>query len=127
MAFDSSGGTQDWETPKDVEILLDHLRRYFEPIDVYRQGGVVADFVGDYERQQGEEVEEYAPRRDAMPTAVPQARALRRGVPLRRKQPGAYSAQVVEAQDEEDEESTSSKQRSLLTTSGRPSTRKQWP
>ena len=39
-----------------------------------------------------------------MLTAVPQARALRGGVPLRRKQSGAYSAQVVELPDEGDEE-----------------------
>ena len=71
---------------KGVENLLDHLRVYFEPIDVFRQGGVVDDLVRDFERQLGEEVEEYAPRREAMPTAVPQARALRGGVPLRRKQ-----------------------------------------
>ena len=54
------------------------------------------DFVWDFERQAGEEVE-YAPRRDATPTAVPQARAL--GVPLRRKQSGAHPAQVVEEPD----------------------------
>ena len=36
------------------------------------------DFVGDFdERQLGEEVEEYAARRDAMTTAVPQACAVR--------------------------------------------------
>ena len=39
-----------------------------------------------------------------MPTAVPQARALRGGVPLRRKQSGAYPAQVGEAWDEGNEE-----------------------
>ena len=47
---------------------------------------------------------EYEPLRDAMLTAIPRAGALRWGVPLHRKQSGAYSAQVVEAQDEEDEE-----------------------
>ena len=103
-ASDLCQGIQDWETPKGVQNLLDHLRMYCEPIDVSRQGGVVDDFVGDFERQLGEEVEENAPRRDAMPTAVPQARALRGGVPLRRKQPGAYPAQVGEAQDEGNEE-----------------------
>ena len=45
-AFDLSEGIQDWQTPKGVDILLDHLRRYFEPIDVSRQGGVLDDFVG---------------------------------------------------------------------------------
>ena len=84
--------------------ILDHLRMHFEPIDVFRQGRVVDDFVDDFERQPGEEVEEYEPRRDAMLTAVPQARALRGGIPLRRKQPGAYSAQVVGVQDEGNEE-----------------------
>ena len=50
---------------------------HYEPIDVFRQGRVVDDFVGDFERQPGEEAEEYEPLRDAMLTAVPQARALR--------------------------------------------------
>ena len=53
-AFDLCEGIRDWQTPKGVEILLDHLRRYFEPIDVSRQGGVVDDFVWDFERQPGE-------------------------------------------------------------------------
>ena len=39
-----------------------------------------------------------------MLTAVPQARTSRRRVPLRRKQSGAYSAEVVEFPDEGDEE-----------------------
>ena len=39
-----------------------------------------------------------------MPTAVPQARVSRGGVPLRRKQSGAYPAQVVEVQDVGNEE-----------------------
>ena len=47
---------------------------------------------------------EYEPPTDAMLTAIPRAGALREGVPLHRKQSGAYSAQMVEAQDEEDEE-----------------------
>ena len=55
------------ETPNGVENFLDHLRMHFEPIDVFRQGRVVDDFVDDFERQPGEEVEEYAPRRDAVP------------------------------------------------------------
>ena len=49
-AFDECEGIQDWETPKSVENVLDHLRRYLEPIDVSRQGGVVDDFVGDFDR-----------------------------------------------------------------------------
>ena len=53
------------------------------------------DFVGDFERHQGEEVEEFAPRKDAL---------LMAGVPLRRKQSGAYPAQVGEAWDEGNEE-----------------------
>ena len=57
-AFDLCQGIHDRETPKGVENLFDHLRMYFEPIDVFRQGGVVDDFVGDFER---EEVEEYPP------------------------------------------------------------------
>ena len=47
---------------------------------------------------------EYEPLRDAMLAAIPRAGALRRVVPSHRNQSGAYSAQVVEAQDEEDEE-----------------------
>ena len=47
---------------------------------------------------------EFEPLRNAMLTAIPRAGALRGGVPLHRKQSGAYSAQVVEADDEEDEE-----------------------
>ena len=39
-----------------------------------------------------------------MLTAIPRACALRGCIPLHRKQSGAYSAQVVEAQDGEDEE-----------------------
>ena len=85
------------------------------------------DFVCDFERQPGEEIKEYEPLRDAVLTAIPQARALRGDVPLQRKQPGAYSAQVVEAQDEEDEESTSSRKVRLPMTNWRPSTRKQRP
>ena len=61
------------------------------------------DFVCDFERQPGEEIKEYEPLRDAMLMTIPQAHALRGVVPLHQKQSGAYSAQVVEAQDEEDE------------------------
>ena len=57
------------------------------------------DFVCDFERQPGEEIKEYEPLRHAMLKL-----ALCEGcVPLHRKQSGAYSAHVVEAQDEEDE------------------------
>ena len=59
-------------------------------------------FFYDFERRPGEEIREYESLRDAMLMAIAQARALRGGVPLHRKQSGAYSAQVVEAQDEED-------------------------
>ena len=76
-AFDLCEGVQDLETPNCVENLLDHLRMHYEPIDVFRQGRVVDDFVGDFERQPGEEADEYEPLWDAMLTAVPQARALR--------------------------------------------------
>ena len=65
-AFDLCVEIQDLRTPKGVENVLDHLRRHFEPIDVFRQGTVVDDFVGDFERPPGEEVEEYAPRRNAI-------------------------------------------------------------
>ena len=50
--------------------------------------------------------DEYEPLRDAMLTAIPRAGALRGCVPLHRTQSGAYSAQVVEAQDEEDDEAS---------------------
>ena len=101
--FDSPEGIQDLETPNGVENLLDHLRLHFEPIEVFRRGRVVDDFVSDFERQPGEEIKEYEPLKDATLTAIPQARSLRGSVLLYRKQSGAYSAQVVEAQDEEDE------------------------
>ena len=52
---------------------------------------------------------EYEPLRDAMLTAIPRAGALRGGVSLHRKQSGTYSAQVVEAQDEETRKNTSSR------------------
>ena len=61
------------------------------------------DVVCNFVRQPSEEIKEYEPLRDATFTAIPQARALRGGVPLHQKQSGAYSAQVVEGQDEEDE------------------------
>ena len=49
---------------------------HFEPIEVFRRGRVVDDFVCDFERQPGEEIKEYEPLRDTMPTAIPQARVL---------------------------------------------------
>ena len=55
-AFDSCEGTQDLETPDGVENLLDHLRTHFEPIEVFRRGRIVDDFVYDFERQPGEEI-----------------------------------------------------------------------
>ena len=47
---------------------------------------------------------EHEPLKDAMPTAIPQAVALRGCVPLHRKQSGVSPAQVVEAQEEEAKE-----------------------
>ena len=47
------------ETPTGVENLLDHLRTHFEPIEVFRRGRVVDDFVYDFERQPGEEIRDY--------------------------------------------------------------------
>ena len=44
---------------------------------------------------------EHEPLKDAMLTAIPEAGALRGGVRWHRKQSGVYTAQVVEAQDEE--------------------------
>ena len=63
---------------------------------------------------------EHEPLRDAMLTAIHRA-----GVPLHRKQSGTYSAHVVEAQDELDEEEHILEANKLLMTSRRPSTRKQ--
>ena len=44
-AFDSREGTQELETLSGVEYLLDHLRTHFEPIEVFRRGRIVDDFV----------------------------------------------------------------------------------
>ena len=55
-AFDSCEGIQDLETPNGVENLLDHLRIHFEPIEVFRRGRIVDDFVFDFERQPGEKI-----------------------------------------------------------------------
>ena len=73
-----------------------------------------------------QEIKEYEPLRDTMLMAIHQAHGLRGGVPLLQKQSGAFCAQVVEAQDEEDE-GTSSRKMRLPTTRCRSSTRKQWP
>ena len=54
-------------------------------------------------RQLGEEIKESEPLRDTMLMANPQARAWRGSIPLHQKQSGAHTAQVVVAQDEEDE------------------------
>ena len=64
-ACDSCEGIQDWDTPNGVENLLDHLRIHFEPIEAFRQGRVVDDFVCDFERQSGEKIKEDEPPRDA--------------------------------------------------------------
>ena len=50
------------ETPTGVENLLDHLRTHFEPIEVFRRGRIVDDFVYDFERQPGEEIRDYDTR-----------------------------------------------------------------
>ena len=116
------------ETLNGVENLLDHLRIHFEPIEVFRQGRVVDDFVGDFERQPGEEVEEYAPRRNAMPTAVPQARAKTRRCTFAPKTVRSVPSPLGERPGtKEMRKCTSSRKRRLLTSGGRPSTRKQWP
>ena len=57
--FDSCEGIQNLERPDGVENLLDHLRTHFEPIEVFRRGRIVDDFVYDFERQPGEEVRDY--------------------------------------------------------------------
>ena len=154
-AIDSCEGIQDLESPDGVENLFDHLKTHFGPIEEFRRGWIVDDFVYDIERQPGEEIMDYdtrvnfllrrfkavagqvnplikahvflrkanlftekqsqivsaamtrykyEPLRDAMLTAIPRAGALQGCVPLHLQQSGAYSAQVVEAQDEEDEE-----------------------
>ena len=47
------------ETPDGVDNLLDDLRTHFEPIEVFRRGRIVDDFVYDFERQLGEEIRDY--------------------------------------------------------------------
>ena len=142
--------SRTWKHRMVLRICWITLRRNFEPIEVFRRGRILDDFVYDFERKPGEELRDYdtrfnillrrfeavagqvnplikahvflrkanlsaekqsqivcyefQPLRDAMITAIPRAGALRGGVPLHRKHPGAYSAQVVEAQDDEDEE-----------------------
>ena len=61
-AIDSCEGIQDLRTPNGVENLLDHLRTHFEPIEVFRRGRIVDDFVFDFERQPGEEIMDYDTR-----------------------------------------------------------------
>ena len=61
-AFGSCEGIQDLETPDGVENLLDHLRTHFEPIEAFRRGWIVDDFVYDFERQPGEEIRDYDTR-----------------------------------------------------------------
>ena len=61
-ALDSCEGIQDLETPDGVENLLDHLWTHFEPIEVFRRGRIVDDFVYDFERQPGEEIRDYDTR-----------------------------------------------------------------
>ena len=68
------------ETLDGVENLLDNMRMYFKPIEVFRGGTIVDDFVCDFEPQPGEEIKEYEPLRDAMLLAIPRAGALRGGV-----------------------------------------------
>ena len=63
--------------------------------------------VGRWRQQQGpdelqsaveeERIDEYKPQRNVVLTAIPRAGALQGGVPLTQRQPGAYSAQVVQA------------------------------
>ena len=52
-AFDSTEGIQDLETPNGVGNLLDHLRIHLEPIEVFRRGRVVDDFVCDFKTSAG--------------------------------------------------------------------------
>ena len=42
-----------------VENLLDHLRTHIERIEVFRRGRIVDDFVFDFVREPGEEIEDY--------------------------------------------------------------------
>ena len=61
-AFDSCEEMQDVDTPNGVEDLLDPLRTHFELIEVFRRGGIVDDFVCDFERLSGEEIRDYDTR-----------------------------------------------------------------
>ena len=124
-AFESCEGIQDLETPNGVENLLDHLRKNFDPIEVFRRERVVDGSVCNFDRQPSEEIKEYEPQRDAMRTAVPQVHASRGRVPLR-KQSGVYSAQAEETQDEENEgEQVLEENETFYDETS--STRKQWP
>ena len=58
----SCEGIQGLETPNGVENLLGHLRTHFEPIEVFKRGRIVDDFVNDFERQPGEEIRNYDTR-----------------------------------------------------------------
>ena len=61
-AFDTCEGVQNLETPDDVENLFEHLRTHFEPIEVFRQGRIVVDFLYDFEHQSGEEIRDFDTR-----------------------------------------------------------------
>ena len=91
------------ETHNGVENLLDHLRIHFEPIEVFRQGRVVDDFVCVLERQpdEGNQGVRATERRHGHGDSS--SSRFARCFPLRRKQSGEYSVQVVESHDEEDE------------------------
>ena len=42
--------------------MLDHLSTHFEPIEIFRRGRIVDDFVYDFERQPDEEFRDYDTR-----------------------------------------------------------------
>ena len=45
--------------PDGVALLMAHLRKKFEPIEVLRIGRIVDDFLYEFERRNGEEMQEY--------------------------------------------------------------------
>ena len=138
-AFDSYEGMQDLDTPKGVEDVLDHLRTHFEPIEVFRpvnslmKAHVFLRKANLSAEKQSQMVSaamnryEYEPLRDAVITAIPRVGALRRSVPLSRREPGAYSSKWWRPQMKRTRKSFSSRQMRRPMTRWRPSTRKQWP
>ena len=81
----------------------------------------------DFERQPGEEIKQYAPRRDAMPSAVPRIHASRGESYLASITVRSVLYPNGRDQDEENEEAQVLEENERLSMSWRSSTRKQRP